>query len=134
MESVTRFPTKRLRLKVNEAITGWASYFRLSEVKGVFEELDQWIRRKLRCILWRQWKRPRTRAKKMHQLGLDKERAWRSAYNGRGPWWNAGASHMNACVTARTLHRQGLVSLLYLHQRFVNSTRTAVCRTARTVV
>jgi len=120
--------------EVNQAAAGWARYFRLAQVKGVFEELDQWIRRKLRCILWRQWKRPRTRAEKMIRLGLDKERAWRSAYNGRGPWWNAGASHMNACVTARMLHRQGLVSLLYLHQSFANSTRTAVCRTARTVV
>lgn len=119
---------------VNEAAVGWVRYFGLAQVKGIFEELDQWIRRKLRCILWRQWKRPRTRAKKMLRLGLDKERAWRSAYNGRGPWWNAGASHMNACVTAGMLHRQGLVSLLYLHQSFVNSTRTAVCRTARTVV
>ena len=119
---------------VNEAAVGWVRYFGLAQVKGVFEELDQWIRRKLRCILWRQWKRPRTRAKKMHQLGLERERAWRSAYNGRGPWWNAGASHMNACVTTRMLHQQGLVSLLYLHQCLVSSTRTAVCRTARTVV
>jgi len=79
MESVTRFPTKRLRLKVNEAITGWASYFRLSEVKGVFEELDQWIRRKLRCTLWRQWKRARTRAKKMISLGLSNAHCSREA-------------------------------------------------------
>ncbi len=119
---------------VNEAAVGWVRYFGLAQVKAVFEELDQWIRRKLRCMLWRQWKRPRTRAKKMIRLGLEEERAWRSAYNGRGPWWNAGASHMNACVTTHRLHQQGLVSLLYLHQRFVDSTRTAVCRTARTVV
>ena len=119
---------------VNKAAVGWVRYFGLAQVKAVFEELDQWIRRKLRCILWRQWKRPRTRARKMMRLGLEEERAWRSAYNGRGPWWNAGASHMNAGVTTHRLHQQGLVSLLYLHQRFVDSTRTAVCRTARTVV
>lgn len=115
---------RRLRgviAEVNEAITGWASYFRLSEVKGVFEELDQWIRRKLRCTLWRQWKRARTRAKKMISLGLSKERAWKSAMNGRGPWWNAGASHMNACVPARMLRAQGLTSLLQMHQRFAYS-------------
>jgi len=124
----------RVIAEVNQAIVGWVRYFRLAQVKAAFERLDQWLRRKLRCILWRQWKRPRTRARKLMRLGLDRERAWRSAYNGRGPWWNAGASHMNATVTTRLLHQQGLVSLLYLHQRFVNSTRTAVCRTARTVV
>nr|NIV45675.1 group II intron reverse transcriptase/maturase [Gammaproteobacteria bacterium] len=42
-------------------IRGWVAYYRLSEVKGSFEVLDQWLRRKLRCIQWRQWKRPRTR-------------------------------------------------------------------------
>jgi RNA-directed DNA polymerase len=107
--------------EITEKITGWANYYKLSQVKGIFEELDQWIRRKLRCILWRQWKRRRTRAKRMIQLGLERERAWHAAMNGRGPWWNAGASHMNACVTAKMLHAQGLVSLLYMHQRFARS-------------
>ena len=110
---------RRVIAEINKVSLGWVNYFRLAQVKGVFEELDQWIRRKLRCILWRQWKKPRTRVKKMISFGLERERAVTSAYNGFGPWWNAGASHMNACVTARWLHKQGLVSLLYTHQRFV---------------
>ena len=110
---------RRVIAELNEATIGWVNYFRLAQVRGVFEELDQWIRRKLRCILWRQWKRPWTRARKMISFGLEQERAHISAFNGRGPWWNAGASHMNACVTAGWLHQQGLVSLLYTHQRFV---------------
>ena len=109
---------RRVIAELNEATIGWVNYFRLAQVHGIFEELDQWIRRKLRCILWRQWKRPWTRARKMISMGLERVRAWVSATNGRGPWWNAGASHMNACVPARWLHRQGLVSLLYTHQRF----------------
>ena len=109
---------RRVIAELNEATLGWVSYFRLAQVKGVFEELDQWIRRKLRCILWRQWKKPWTRARKMMSLGLDRKRACISAFNGRGPWWNAGASHMNVSVTAGWLHRQGLLSLLYTHQRF----------------
>ena len=76
-------------------LRGWIAYFRLSQVKGVFEELDGWLRRKLRVILWRQWKWPRTRIRKLLQRGLDRHWAWRSAMNGRGPWWNAGANHMN---------------------------------------
>ena len=46
-------------------LRGWMNYFRLAQVKGAFEELDGWLRRKLRCILWRQWKRPSTRQRKM---------------------------------------------------------------------
>ena len=98
-------------------LRGWVNYFRLSQVKNVFEKLDQWIRRKLRAILWRQWKRPWTRAKRMIQRGIERGRAWTSAYNGRGPWWNAGASHMNAAMPAKWFHQQGLTSLLAEHRR-----------------
>jgi len=109
---------RRVIAEINAVTVGWVNYFRLALVRGIFEELDQWIRRKLRCILWRQWKKPRSRARKMISLGLEQVRAFTSAFNGRGPWWNAGASHMNACVTTGWLHKQGLVSLLYTHQRF----------------
>jgi RNA-directed DNA polymerase len=94
-------------------LRGWVNYFKLAEVKGVFEELDQWIRRKMRCIRWRQWKRPRTRLKRLRQCGLDEERARKSAYNGRGPWWNAGASHMNQAFPKKYFDKLGLVSLLH---------------------
>jgi len=103
-------------------LRGWVNYFRLSQVKITFEELDQWIRRKLRSALWRQWKKPRTRAKKLSEQGIEKARAYASAYNGRGPWWNAGASHMNAAVTAKWLQQQGLMSLLVEHRRIMNLT------------
>lgn len=93
-------------------LRGWVNYFKLAEVKGVFEELDGWLRRKLRCILWRQWKRSYTRAKNLMRRGLAEDRAWRSATNGRGPWWNSGASHMNAAFPKRFFDGLGLVSLL----------------------
>ena len=101
-----------IRESLNRRLQGWLSYFRLSEVKGVFESLDQWLRRRLRDMIWRQWKRPRTRRKKLMSRGLDERRASQSAYNGRGPWWNSGASHMNAAFPKRYFDSCGLVSLL----------------------
>jgi len=98
-------------------LRGWVAYYRLAEVKAAFEGLDQWLRRRLRCLLWRQWKKPKTRFRKLRQYGLDEARAAASAYNGRGPWWNAGASHMNQAVPASMLNRLGLVSLLQEHRR-----------------
>src|SRR5690625_4741190 len=70
-------------------LLGWGNYFRLAEVKRVFEDLDGWLRRRLRTVIWRQWKRVFTRAGNLMKRGLGEERAWRSATNGRGPWWNA---------------------------------------------
>ncbi len=104
--------------ELNPVLRGWSSYFRLTEVKGALQDLDGWIRRKLRCLLWRQWKRPATRNKRLQTRGLDERRAWKSASNGRGPWWNAGASHMNAAYPKRAFDALGLVSLLDTQQRF----------------
>jgi group II intron reverse transcriptase/maturase len=97
---------------LNPILHGWAAYFRLTETKQALEAMDGWLRRKLRCILWRQWKRPYTRGKKLMQAGLTEERAFRSAFNQRGPWWNSGASHMNQAFRKAYFDRLGLVSLL----------------------
>lgn len=93
-------------------LQGWASYFSVAQTRTVFEDLDQWIRRKLRCLEWRKWKRGRTRWKRLLALGLERERARASAFNGRGPWWNAGASHMHAALPNLLFRKLGLISLL----------------------
>jgi RNA-directed DNA polymerase len=98
-------------------LRGWIAYFRLAETKGTLEDLDGWLRRKLRCILWRQWKLPSTRATKLMQRGLPERRARDSATNGRGPWWNAGASHMNVAFGKTFFDELGLISLLAEHKR-----------------
>ena len=57
------------------------------------------------------WSTEHTREKNLVKLGLSKQRAWKSSVNGRGPWWNAGASHMNQAITKARLARLGLVSV-----------------------
>ena len=100
-----------IREELNPVLRGWGNYFSLSRVKKIPEELDYWIRRKLRCILWRQMKRAKTRAKRLMKCGFDKDRAWMSAGNRRGAWWNAGASHMNQAYPIAYFNKFGLVAL-----------------------
>lgn len=109
---------KRVIEDLNPLLRGWVSYFRLTQVKGVLEELDGWIRHKLRTLLWRQWKRHHTRARNLMRAGLSESRAWQSATNGRGPWWNGDASHMNEAYPKSGFARMGLVSLLDTQRRF----------------
>ena len=106
--------------QLNQVLRGWAAYFKLTEIKRVLEELDGWIRRKLRCIIWRQWKRVYTRACNLMKAGLSAAQAWRSACNQRGAWWNSGASHMNLAFPKVYFDRLGLVSL-------VDTTRRLQC-------
>ena len=108
---------ERVVEELQPLMRGWIEYFKYAQVKGTFEELDGWIRRKLRCILWRQWKRTYTRVKRLRRRGLAEERAWRSATNGRGSWWNAGSSHMNEAFPKSFFDGLGLLSLLKEHQR-----------------
>ena len=92
-------------------LRGWMSYFKLAACKTLTQELDGWMRRKLRCLLWRHWKRTYARTRNLLSRGLSEERAWRSATNGRGPWWNSGASHMNQAFPKTFFDSMGLISL-----------------------
>jgi len=107
----------RVCAELHRVLIGWLNYFSLAEVRSTFEELDGWLRRRLRAVLWRQWKRPATRQRRLIERGLDADRAWKSAVNGRGPWWNAGASHMHQAIPTRYLRSLGLVSLVEEHRR-----------------
>jgi RNA-directed DNA polymerase len=97
---------------MNPILVGWRNYFRLVESKGAFMELDKWVRRKLRCILWRQWKNPRTRYAKLMKRGASPGEAARLAFNGRGPWHNARWEPMKRAVPDAELRKIGLVSLV----------------------
>jgi RNA-directed DNA polymerase len=103
---------------LNPVLRGWSNYYRLTAFRGFAEELDQWLRRRLRCILWRQWKRPWKRFQMLMKHGLSEERAARSAFNQRGSWFNAGASHMNRAFPKRFFDQFGLISTLSTLQKF----------------
>jgi RNA-directed DNA polymerase len=91
---------------------GWVGYYRLSKVHLQFDILDQWLRRRLRKIMWEQWRKPKTRCRKLIALGLEAERARKATATGLGAWWNAGASHMHAAINNRVLAEWGLRTLL----------------------
>ena len=97
---------------LNPLLRGWANYYRKATTSKLFEDLDRWIRRKLRCLIWRRWARVGTRARQLIRRGFTKQKAWCCAYNGRGPWWNAGSSHMNAAYPNSAFERMGLISIV----------------------
>ena len=95
-------------------LVGWSNYFRLAEVKRVFEELDAWLRRRLRCIIWRQWKRPALRRRNLTRRGLDEATLVFASF-GRGPWRNSASQPMNYAFPKSYFDHLGLVSLLNRH-------------------
>ncbi|MFI5305639.1 MAG: group II intron maturase-specific domain-containing protein, partial [Nitrospiria bacterium] len=65
---------------------GWGGYFGFCETLWVLANLDSWIRRRLRCLIWRQWKVCGRRWKEMVKRGIDKREAGSAARSGHGPW------------------------------------------------
>jgi RNA-directed DNA polymerase len=93
-------------------LRGWGNYFKLAEVKLVFEDLDGWIRRKLRNMIWRQWKKPATRYRNLKSRGISEDLARQTALGGHGPWFASGTQAMNFAFPKKFFDDLGLVSLL----------------------
>lgn len=97
---------------LNPVLRGWIGCFRLSESKTAWKDLDGWLRRRLRCLPWRQARTRQRRSAMRRKRGPAEARAWHSGRNGHGPWWNSGASHMNHAFPHAFFNRLRLVSLL----------------------
>jgi hypothetical protein len=107
-------------VRLNRITRGWIAYFRLSWDTSGIRAIDSWIRRHLRVIQWRQWKKPSTRYRKLIALGLPAAQA-RCALNRCGAWPNAKLPCMHFALSTTTLANMGLVSLLHEHQRLACS-------------
>lgn len=107
--------------KLNQIVTGWVSYYRLSELVWPMKKLDKWIRRRIRCIIWRQWKTPKTRLKKLVKRGVPYHVAKPTAYSNCGPWKSSKLPGMNTAYPNKALKQMGLRSLLDEYRRFAHS-------------
>jgi RNA-directed DNA polymerase len=95
---------------------GWVGYFRIARTPSVYQSLDEWIRRRLRCYVWKQWKKPKTRARQLLKRGIGPWLAWGVACNGHGPWKVAGSPAMTQALTNARLASLGYSSL---HARYL---------------
>ena len=106
--------------RIDRYIRGWASYFRLSSTRRLFADLDSWIRSRLRMCLMKQWFKPRTRVRKMIQLGVPIEEA--RGYSQHKRWWFlAQLHHTRYAMNNRWWHARGFRGVSYYMQRFANT-------------
>jgi group II intron reverse transcriptase/maturase len=77
--------------RLNRFIAGWCAYFGLADNFSLFEELDEWLRRRLRQVRWREWKRPRGRIRNLVALGVPLSLARQWGFSSKGPWRVAGS-------------------------------------------
>jgi RNA-directed DNA polymerase len=96
--------------ELNRYLIGWVAYYRLAETPSVYQRLDAWLRRRLRQMLWKRWKRGTTRFRELVRLGVPKERASLSA-GGRSPWHMSQTPVINEALSIAFWHNSGLVSM-----------------------
>ena len=84
-------------------LRGWKGYFGFSQTPSLLQRLDQWIRHRLRSMIWKQWKRGSTRYRKLRQLGVDKDLAAQTAGSPHGPWRVANSPALQSRSPSLTL-------------------------------
>lgn len=95
--------------KLSAFIIGWINYFKYADIKNLLVWIDKWYRRRLRMVIWKQWKLVRTRFRNLIKLGIPKGKAWEWA-NTRKAYWRVAKSF----ILSRTLTNENLSKAGYL--------------------
>jgi RNA-directed DNA polymerase len=120
MKDRVRFLTKRnrpipfdKRIKaLNDFLRGWINYYQLARCKKHMEDLGGWMRRKLRCVKLKEWKRAYTIARNLISLGIKAEDAWKLAGSGKGWWRLAHSEATDQGLDLEWFKQQGLIDPL----------------------
>jgi len=102
--------------ELNQSTMGWVNYFALAEVKSACRELDRWIRRRLRCFVWKQWKTRQARLGHLRQAGVGPWLAWGMVSGKHGCWKASGSPALTRAIPNQYLAQQGYQSL---HERYL---------------
>jgi len=119
---------------LNRFAAGWAAYFALAEAPSVFAELDEWLRRRLRQVRWKEWKRFAARRRNLVALGIPDWKARQWAASRKGYWRLSGSPPLQQALPTRYWTDLGLLPLSDRVRRLRECWRTAGCGPARPVV
>ncbi len=99
----------RRKEALRQYITGWVNYFKLADMRKLLERVDTWYRRRLRMVIWKQWKRIRTRGRNLMKLGIDSHKAWEWANTRKGYWHIANSFILSRTITNERLRHAGFI-------------------------
>ena len=92
---------------LRQYITGWVNYFKLADMKSLLLEIDKWYRRRLRMVIWKQWKKVKTRIHNLMKLGLSRFKAMMFSNTRKGFWRTAKSPILQTTVTNELLRKAG---------------------------
>ena len=98
--------------KVKVFIRGWLGYFYIASIRSMMKSWDEWLRRRFRMYIWKQWKLPRTRVKNLLKLGIPEWAAYQYGNSHKGYWRMAGTTTVNRAISKERLAQAGYYSIL----------------------
>lgn len=107
----------RRKLVLKQYIIGWVNYFKLADIKSLLSKVDEWYRRRLRAIIWKQWKRIRTRFRNLIKLGIAKYKAWEYANTRKSYWRTANSPILKRAVTNDRLKEAGYTLFVDVYKK-----------------
>jgi RNA-directed DNA polymerase len=124
---------RRIR-EINRFTVGWTAYFALADHPRPLRDLDEWLRRRLRQVRWKEWKRPAARRRNLRALGIPERSAREWAASRKGYWRIAGSAPLQRALPNAYWTTTGLRTFTDSYHRFRDATRTAGCGPACPVV
>jgi RNA-directed DNA polymerase len=101
--------------KLNEVQRGWVNAFRMASIQNKLNELDGWVRNRLRYCVWHHWKKPERKRKNLIRLGIDQDHAYAWSRSRMGGWAIAQSPILGTTITVERLKKRGYVPLLELY-------------------
>ncbi len=107
----------RRKEALRQYIVGWVNYFKLADMKKLLLRIDEWYRRRIRMVIWKQWKRIRTKLANLIKLGVKKSKAWEWANTRKSYWHTANSFILKTTVTTDRLRQTGYMFLSDHYQK-----------------
>lgn len=107
----------RRKEALRQYITGWVSYFKLADMQKLLLGIDEWFRRRIRMVIWKQWKRIGTKLANLIKLGVSKSKAWEWANTRKAYWHTANSFILKTTITNESLRNAGYIFLADYYQK-----------------
>ncbi|HSJ68929.1 MAG TPA: group II intron reverse transcriptase/maturase [Anditalea sp.] len=107
----------RRKEALRQYIIGWVNYFRLADMNTLLLRVDEWYRRRIRMVIWKQWKLIKTKLMNLVKLGAKKSKAWEWANTRKGYWHIAKSFILNTTITTHRLRQAGYLFLSDYYQK-----------------
>jgi len=104
--------------QLNRFVRGWMGYFRVSQTPGKFKDFDEWFRRRMRQIRWKEWKKPRTRVANLRKLGIRQDLSYQWGMSSRAYWRIAKSPVLHRALPTEYWVGHGLIFFRTAWDRF----------------